>query len=447
MEFNSLKKMLLKKGLDEGFSECEVYYKEEESLSIGIYEGEVEKYQLEKSKGVSFRGKINSKMGYSFTEILDFEAINMVIKNAKQSALNIDSDDEEFIYKGDSNYNKVDTYSEKLENIDIKELINLGIEIEKETKNYSDKVVNISGFKISYKTSKCSIYNTKGLELDKKSNMLMLFIVPVVEENENREDAFGYSIVTNIYDINPKKIAKDVVEKELEKLNATTVKSGKYKVIIENEAMASLLSTFSSVFSSQKAQKGMSLLKDKEGMKIASDVLSIVDNPLLKGGLASTTFDDEGVSCYKKEVVSSGVLNTLLYNLKTANNENKKSTGNGFKSSYKSYVDVECSNLYIENGESSLNDLINEAEEGIIITQFSGLHAGANAITGDFSLAAKGFLISNSKKSHPIEQITASGNYFDLLKDIEKVGNDLIFPLSNVGSPSVLVRELSIAGE
>lgn len=446
MEFNAFRKMLLKKGLEAGFSECEIYYTQGESLSISVYEGEVEKYNLEKSKGLSFRGLINGKMGYSFTEILDFDALNMLIKNAKESALNVESDDVQFIYKGDKDYSKVKTYSEDLENIDPAKMIDLVLNIEKEAKSY-DKVVNINGCKISYSSSSHSIYNTNGLELNNKSNILMAYVVPVVEDNGQKQDGIGYSIVNSIDKLNPKEIAKDGIKEAISKLNGSSIESKKYKTILYKDAMASLLETFSNTFSADAAQKGLSLLKDKEGEIIGSEVLTIVDNPLLNNGLASTPFDDEGVATYKKELVSSGRLNTLLHNLKTAHKANTKSTGNGFKASFASSIGVECSNLYIEAGDKDLDELMKIVDEGIMITDLAGLHSGANSISGDFSLAAKGFYIKDGVKTHPIEQITVAGNYFELLKDIEVVGSDLKFPMSNVGSPSVIVKELSIAGK
>ena len=88
-----------------------------------------------------------------------------------------------------------------------------------------------------------------------------------------------------------------------------------------------------------------------------------------------------------------------------------------------------------------------DVKDGVIITEFAGLHSGASAITGDFSLAAKGFMIENGKKSFPVEQITVAGNFFTLLKDIEEVGSDLKFPMSSIGCPSVVVKELSVAGK
>ncbi len=81
------------------------------------------------------------------------------------------------------------------------------------------------------------------------------------------------------------------------------------------------------------------------------------------------------------------------------------------------------------------------------MTELMGLHAGANPVTGDFSLASKGFLITDGKKGAPVKNFTVSGNFFDLLKEVEKLGDDLDFIRGKYGSPSVMVRNLAVAGK
>lgn len=260
-------------------------------------------------------------------------------------------------------------------------------------------------------------------------------------------DGFGYVVAKSLDEVDAKKIAKMGVDEALSKIGATSVKSGNYKVIINNEAMVSLLSTFAGIFSADAVQKGLSLLKGKEGEVIAANNVNLVDDPHLVDGLASVAFDDEGVATNKTYLIKEGTLESLLHNLKTANKAGVKSTGNGFKNSYASPISVSPTNFYIEPGSKNIEELINLVGNGLMITDFAGLHSGANSITGDFSLAAKGFYIENGIKVHPVEQITVAGNFFNLLKDIEEIGSDLKFPMSSVGSPSIVIRELSVAGE
>ncbi|MEG0297148.1 MAG: TldD/PmbA family protein [Clostridium sp.] len=447
MDINIFTKRLFEKAKNKGFEDCEVYYVNRESLSIGIYSGEVEKYNLNNSFGLSFRGLFNNKMGYSYTEILDDAAVELLVEKAYEGVSTIENDDLQFIYEGDNDYVEVQSYHKELENLDPRELINLGLKMEKQARALSDKVVNIGGCAISYSKGEGGIINTKGLNLKNNMNILSAYVVPIVKDEENMYDGMGYAIAKKISDVDSMKIAKQGVDEALSKIGGKSISSGSYNMIINNEAMVSLLSTFSSIFSADVAQKGLSLLAGKEGEKIASDIVTLVDNPHLKDGLGSTGFDDEGVATYESKLIENGVLTTLLHNLKTANKAGVKTTGNGFKASYASPVSVSPTNFYIEKGEKTFEELLQEINNGIIITDFAGLHSGADSVTGDFSLAAKGFKVEEGNKTTPIEQITVSGNFFDLLKNIKVIGSDLKFPMSSVGCPSVIVEGLTVAGE
>lgn len=447
MELKEFIDKLFEEAKNNGFNEYEVYYVDRESLSINVYKEEVEKYSLTTSYGLSFRGKINGKIGYSYTEILDEDAIKMLVKNSKESALTIENEDIQFIYEGDKEYAEVSSYYEDLENLPADKLIDLALSMEKESKALDNRVASFGGCGIGYSKSKYGIINSKGLNLENKSNLLSAYVVPIIKEGEDMHDGMGYVTAKSLEDVNPKRIAEDGINEAVSRIGGKSIPSGKYKTIINNEAMVSLLSTFAGVFSGDAAQKGLSLLKGKEGEIIASDKVTLLDDPHLVDGLSSVPFDDEGVATKKKDIIHEGKLITLLHNLKTAHKGNTKSTGNGFKSSYASPVGVSPTNFYIQKGSKSFDELLEEVGEGVLITEFAGLHSGASSITGDFSLAAKGFYIKNGKKDFPVEQITVAGNFFDLLKNVVEVGADLKFPMSSVGSPSVRVEGLSIAGK
>ena len=130
MNLNEFKEKLFDKAKESGFEDSEIYVTNSESLSISIYKQEVEGYNLDKSFGLSFRGIINGKIGYSHTRILDENSIDMLVNTAKNAALLIENEDTQFIYKGDEKYEKVICYYEDLDNIDPKDLIDLGLKME-----------------------------------------------------------------------------------------------------------------------------------------------------------------------------------------------------------------------------------------------------------------------------------------------------------------------------
>ena len=220
-------------------------------------------------------------------------------------------------------------------------------------------------------------------------------------------------------------------------------------VALSPDAAADLLQTFSSVFSAEYAQKGLSLLNGREGEVIAAECVTIVDNPHLAGSIASAPFDGEGVATRPTKVVDGGRLTTLLHNLKTAHKQGVETTANAARG-YSSPVTVAPTNFYFQPSELSADELLAKLGDGLLITEVSGPHAGANAISGDFSLSAKGFRVREGKRAEAVNQITVAGNFYQLLKDVTAVGSDLTFGMpsgSQFGSPTLLVSSLSIAGK
>jgi PmbA protein len=149
-------------------------------------------------------------------------------------------------------------------------------------------------------------------------------------------------------------------------------------------------------------------------------------------------------------VIEQGVLKTFLHNTKTALKDGVDSTGHAYKASYKGTLSIAPSNFYIENGPQTYDELIESMEEGIMITSVQGLHSGTNVVSGDFSLAAHGYYVKHGKIEKPVNQITIAGNFYELLNNIEAIGDDLQFGRPSggyVGSPTLKIKSLAVAGK
>ena len=219
-------------------------------------------------------------------------------------------------------------------------------------------------------------------------------------------------------------------------------------MLFRNTAAADLLAAFVPMFSAAEAQRGLSLLEGKEGEKIASELINIVDNPFYPG--YECPFDDEGVPSVTKSVVEKGVLKTLLHNLKTAKKAGVDSTSNAGRASAASPIDVAPSVFYVEPGETSYDELLKRLDNGLIITTLSGLHSGVNEVSGEFSLLAGGLLVENGEVVRSVDQITVGGSFFEFLNGVEVIGSDLWMspPIGPViGAPSILVSEIQVAGK
>ena len=234
---------------------------------------------------------------------------------------------------------------------------------------------------------------------------------------------------------------KTTLDKGTAKLGGKSVTSDTYPVVFSNEMFADILEVFSSIFSGEAAFRNLTSLKDKVGVKIADERINFIDDPLYKDAHFKIPFDDEGVACKKRYVVEKGVFKGFNHNLKTAKIFNEAPTGNSFGGG------ISTTNLYLEPSTTSFDDMIKDIKNGIYITDLVGLHAGVKTISGEFSLQASGFRIEAGKITTPVKMIVVSGNYFDMLNDVDQFANDLKFNLSGVGSPSVSIKNLVIGGE
>lgn len=441
---------VIKFGKTKGFSDMEIFYIGGTNLSIKIYNQEIDNYSFSQSEGVSFRGTYNGKMGYSYTEKIDDTSIELLINEAMENSMIIDSEDIENIYYGNEEYVNISNFNPSLEKIKEEDKINFVLKLEEEAKKLDNRISSIQHCMYGDGVGEMSIYNSKGLSLEDRSNSAFAYIGVVAKEKDDIKTGLSYRVTNNFLELDPSEMAKEAVDEAISMLGADTIESGNYEVIIRNTAMADLLDAFSGVFSAENVQKNLSLMKGKLNSKIAVEDITLVDDPHLIDGFASSSFDGEGYPTKMKKIIDKGVLVTYLHNMKTAEKDGIKSTGNASRGSYKSSIGISPSNFYIEKGKSTLDEIIKNTENGIMLIDLQGLHSGLNPISGDFSLSCYGFLIEKGIIIRPVNQITVSGNFFQMIKDIEEIGSDLRFGLpsdSYIGSPSIKFKNLSIAGE
>lgn len=425
--------------------EFEIYFISSKNETIKVFKGEVDTYNNSENMGVSFRVKIDGKMGYSYTESLLEEDIYPLIKRALSNGKIIENLDEVEIYKENSIYKEVNSFNPNLEDITVEEKINFLLKAEKTALEIDSRVKAVNYCMIGSGFGENIIKNSKGLDLYHKSNSIYAYIAVVVQDGDSIKNDSAYIVTRDFSTMDPIKLSTEAVTKALNKLNSTQIESKIYNVIIENDTFADLLGAMSGIFSGEAVQKGVSKFKDKLNTNVASSIVTITDDPYLKDGYGSAPFDAEGVPTETKNLIENGVLKTFIHNLKTSKKDGIKTTGNAAKGGYKGTMGISTFNLFLQNGNLSFNQLLKKLENGIFITGFSGLHSGLNSISGDFSLATEGFLIENGEITKPLNQITAAGNFFNLLNNIEYIGNDLKFNLSGVGSPSLIIKDISIS--
>lgn len=436
---------LMKAAKEAGIEAAEAYVVEKDSFSVITNCGELIDYQSNMTRGLGFRGLVKGRMGYASTEAFDDDSVAQLIKGVLESAELCEDTDTEFLHKGEDQVPELNLYNPELDQVSAADKLAMVHQLDEACRAADSRVKN--GYNV-VETSKANvrIVNTYGMDRSFTENICVMQAEVNAEDNGfvSSSGHLAYDRDAKAIDINA--LAKEAVTRAVNGLHASSVPSGKYRVVLHHDALVSLLGVFSSIFSAESAQKGMSLLKGKLGETIAAPCVTITDDPLLPDGPNSRPFDAEGVASKAHVVVENGVFRTFLHNLKTAHKDGVETTGNAGKAGYSSAVHVKPSNFFFAKGEMTFDELLASVGDGLVITSVSGLHAGANAVSGDFSLLSKGYTIKDGKREKAVEQITVAGNFYELLKNIRAFANDLTFPGSAMGSPSADVGELSVSG-
>lgn len=421
-------------------SEVKIYTSS--NFEVSIFQQEIDSYSISSSTSIQARGIYNDNMGFASCNKLDNNIYENLTNNIITAGNLLETDNKEYIFEGSKKYKKVKTFNKELNEISKDTFSNLLFEIEKKLYEFDKRICNVEvSFQLKNTTRK--IYNSYGLRLSNNSNYFVL--VAQLNAKVNNETVSDYDLFLDNdfskFDIN--KFVNDLGNKVISKLNPTQVKSGKYKVLLNQESTASLLNAFIGSIDAEEVQKGSSLLKDKLNQQICSKNITIYEKPLMKN-IFATAYDDEAVATYNKTLINKGILNTYLYNLTTAKKDGTLSTGNGYQAGSK--IKTSTVNIVLKPGKNSFEDTIKKINKGVYITEISGLHAGLNSQSGEFNLQSQGFLIENGKITSPLSLIVLSGNLFDMFNNVSKVCNDLK-SIYDTHVPSILIKKLNVAGK
>ena len=448
MNFNEFKELVIAECKALGIAEYELYYQAGSSTSVDTFQHSINEFTSSYSGGLCFRCIVNGKMGYASTENLSRSQAKAVVAKAVDNAVNLEAEEAVFLGEGGQEYEPLEDKSYALPTTE--ELIAKVLETTE--KLYAADPMAVDGCQTLgiIETSEVAIYNSKGLDLHRTSNASGLVAVGVVSNGKEMSNDYQIKL-GKLDEIDVDALVKKAVDGAKEKLGGEVAPTGQYPVVFSTEAMCSLLGVYSSIFNSEAAQKGLSKLAGKEGEVIAAPCVTLVDDPFHCDNPEPMNFDAEGSPTHKKAVIENGVLNTLLYNLKTAAVAGKKTTGNASKAGYDAAVGIRPFTMYLQGGDMTEEELLQKAGNGVYITSLGGLHAGADAISGDFSLQSSGYMIENGVKTRYVKSFTVAGNFYELLKNIAALANNCRLPRAmgstTFGAPSVLVEGLSVAGK
>lgn len=413
---------------EKNISNIQIVEKKTTDSSVELINGKIESYNDYDNIDYEIKAEYNKKTVKIHTNYLDKNIINLIIFKCK----NTDSVYEDEYLKNIANIEK----NEEIE-FDITKEIEILKNLDSYRKKYKDIDKLTTYFSETYSNTR--IINSNGVDISTDSH-LCAFMIEIIIKNKEKYTSYDEKVLsTDKKEIDFEKLTKEVIEKALLNRHKEKIETRKYNIILDKRVASRIVNSFNDMLSASSIRNKISCLEDKLEKQLFSTKLNIIEDPTNKKYPGYRLFDNEGTKTEKKSIINKGKIKTYLYNIKEAKLVNKKSTGNGYES-------ISTRNMYIIPGKLSEKELLEKLDNGIYIADY--MESGGtsiNSINGDISLQIFGFLVENGKLKTGIEPSIMTTNIFELLTNIEEIASNLQFTSTISASPSILIRDISIA--
>ncbi len=303
-------------------------------------------------------------------------------------------------------------------------------------------VTNSEGAEAGWSRSSIALAATNGFAKGYSVSSHSLAAAVLAGEGTGMERDYDYATAGHRGDLkSAEEIGRGAGERAVRRLGARKVETTQVPIVYDPRVSGGLVRHLAGAINGTAIARGTSFLKDSMGEQIFAPGIAIIDDPHRKRGLRSKPFDAEGIANARRALIEDGVLKTWVLDLASARKLGLQTTGNAARGTA-SPPSPATTNLYMEPGAATPEELMSDIEAGFYVTELIGM--GINQITGDYSRGATGFWIENGEIAYPVSELTVAGNLKDMFASL-RPANDLVFR-HGTDAPTLRVDGMTVAG-
>ena len=431
-----------------GAADVEAYVYEAQTTNVGIERGQITKSSRMIDRGLGIRVSVNKAIGFAYTNIIEKPtAVEDTILRALNAARASKPDQDWHGFPQKKPYAATEgTYDPRIFELRSEDLVNVASEMLDAAMDVDKRVLPIEGGAGAAYLSN-ALANSNGISAFEKGTIIECSLATVAKKGNTVTPVCFEFNAERDYDIDAEWVGKEAARLAVSALKTERIETKDTKLILTQFALQELLYfTLVNAVKADNVQRNQSPFKDKIGATVASDIVTIYDDGLFRGGLRTSNFDGEGVPHQKTLLVEKGVLRGFLYDNYAAKKEGGESTGNASRAGYLSTPNIEASNFRIMPGNESADQLLNEVDEGLIIYYLQGAHS-SNPVSGEFSVVATpAWRVKKGEITHSSRGVMLVGNVFEVLKNVSIVASNER-KMGQLISPWLLVENVRVIGK
>jgi PmbA protein len=428
-----------------GVTNGEIFLRESQSGSVEIKDGAIDSAIARGERGIGIRLLDEQRLGFAHTSDLTLEGIRSCAELAQRMAGVTEPDADITLATRPIEHIDLDIYQQGITDHALADRGAVALAVEEAARATDTRVSQFRKTTYSDSESTTIIATTSGIRGSYRESYCGAMTSAVATQNGERQIGYHGEAARRFGELDPRRIGERAARRAVEKLGAKLLPTQRLPVVLDPWLAMDLLRAIGPLFSADNVLKGRSLFAGKIGTQVASERVTIVDDARRPRGLRSAPFDGEGSATTRRHLIGKGVLLGYLTSLKTARKLGVEPTGNARRGGYGSPARIATSNFYADNGVDDTESIVRAQDRALAVTSLLNLHT-IDPVSGEFSLGATGLYLERGETVYPVQGVTIAGNLTALLGSIIGVGRDLTFGPGGVGSPTLVISELSVGG-
>ena len=430
-----------------GATDAEAWAEERQGLEVRVYRQAVESLTDAGGRGLGLRVFVDGRVGYAYGTDLSDAGVRALADSAHAGAAAADADEYDGLPDSYGTTQVEGLYSDAIADWTTERKIELATAIDAAARGH-EGVTQVEQTAYADSRGRVALANSRGFTSAYEASSAWAYSSAFAGTGADLMTGFGVGLAREPGGLDADAIGREAAERALALVGARQPESRRCPVVLDAFVAASFAGFIGGMLSADAVQRGRSLFAGKLGEEVAASQLRLADDATDPGGLASSPFDGEGSPTRRNALIEDGRLNTYLYDARTARKDGRETTGSATRSSYRSPPSVGTSNLVIEPGDATLDELVREAGEGLLVTDVAGLHSGVNPVSGTFSVGASGRLIEGGELGRPVREITIASDLVSMLKAVRRVGSQARWvPFGgSVKAAPLLLEQMSVGG-
>ncbi|HEX9888174.1 MAG TPA: TldD/PmbA family protein [Nitriliruptorales bacterium] len=430
--------------------QVEAYALHEVSTEVQVRAGELESLTSAESRGIGVRVVTDGRQGYAYTAVTSDEGLREVLEQARANAA-VATPDEANGLPGPAEVPALDGLADPvLAGTPVEDRIAVALALDGATRGADPRILDATTTHYGDGHVQVALVSTQGLSLTQERTDAHAFTEAIARAGDETRTALGLTLGRGLGDLDVEAAGREAAQLATRLFGARKPRSRRCQIVLAPFVAAQFLGVLGAALSAEAVLKGRSLFAGRIGDDVAAPGVTLLDDGLRPGALGTAPWDAEGVPQQRTELIADGGLVSYLHDTWTARRTGggAHSTGNASRAGFKSSPGVFPSNLYLESGGSSADQVVRSVQDGVYVQDVMGLHSGANPISGEFSVSFAGLAIRDGQLAEPIHEAAVSSTILDILRGIRAVATDQRFlPFGgSLGGSTTLIEQMSISG-